>query len=219
MKKSFGVKRLQFATVKKYDRMATREDFSGFGGEQDFAMANGMASARSTEPYVLNIANANVGATQNAIIFGRNKYGAVANYGSGADITITMAVSTVPYAQLLQQSASEPFEISKIRLSSTSVTQLDQSIDYQVTDASGVVKQYPITVSSYLSPDQFQSTLRDIDQKLQINGSTALVYPILASTSVTMSIYISAKVNVAEPLVGKGAIEEFTKARVRSFKN
>ena len=221
MKNSFGSKRLSMNVVEKYNREANgNEEFVGFDtwSDIDWNMASGQVASRSTEPYVLNIANAGAG-TETAIIFGRNRFVGQANFGSGANITITMGVAGVPYEQLLQQSASEPFEIVKVRLSSSSTTQLDQSMTFVKTDSNGQSAQTPITVTSYLSPDQFQNSLRDIDYRMQIDGNTHISYPILAGQSVTMSIYISAKVNIAKPLQAKGAITEFSKARIRSFKS
>ena len=217
MKNSFGIKRLSMNTLEKYDRMAEQESFVGFDSFEDISMASGTVSARSTEPYVLTIANAG-GATETAVIFGRNRFAGAANFGSGANITVGMAVPAVPYAQLLQQSASEPFEVVKVRLSSTSVTQLDQSFTYVKTDSNGQEARTPITTSSYLSPDQFQNTLRDIDYRMEVDGNTHLELPVLAATALTMSVYISAKVNIAKPLIGKGAVTEYSKARIRSFK-
>jgi len=223
MKKSLGnVKRLSMNTVEKYDRMAHNESFAGFDGfgidvgEGNF-YASGTVASTSTEPYVLNISNAGAG-TETAIVFGRNRYVGQANFGSGANITIAMAVAGVPYEQMLQQSASEPFEVVKTRLSSTSVTQLNQTITYVKTDSNGQEARTPITVTSYLSPDQFQDTLRDIDYRIQVDGNTHLEYPILAAQSVTMSIYIQAKVNIAKPLIQKPAVTEFSSARIRSFR-
>ena len=221
MKNSFGIKRLSMNVVEKYNREANgNEEFVGFDtwSDIDWNMASGQVASRSTEPYVLNIANAGAG-IETAIIFGRNRFVGQANFGSGANITITMGVAGVPYEQLLQQSASEPFEIVKVRLSSSSTTQLDQSMTFVKTDSNGQSAQTPITVTSYLSPDQFQNSLRDIDYRMQIDGNTHISYPILAGQSVTMSIYISAKVNIAKPLQAKGAITEFSKARIRSFKS
>jgi hypothetical protein len=219
MKNSFGLKRLSMNTVEKYDRVANNnEDFVGFDSFEDlgdeFSMASGTVASRSTEPYVLNIANAG-GATETAIIFGRNRFVGQPNFGSGANITISMGVASVPYEQLLQQSASEPFEIVKVRLSSSSSTQLDQSMTFVKTDSNGQSAETPITVTSYLSPDQFQSTLRDIDFRMQIDGNSHVAYPVLAGQSVTMSVYIQAKVNIAKPLIGKGAVTEYSKARIR----
>lgn len=221
MKNSFGMKRLSMNVVEKYDREANgNENFVGFDTWEDinWNMAAGQVASRSTEPYVLTIANAGA-ATETAIIFGRNRFVGQTNFGSGANITITMGVSGVPYEQLLQQSASEPFEIVKIRLSSTSSTQLDQSMTFVKTDSNGQSAQTPVTVTSYLSPDQFQSDLRDIDYRMQIDGNTHISYPVLAGETVTMSVYISAKVNIAKPLQAKGAVTEFSKARIRSFKS
>lgn len=221
MKKSLGkVKRLSMNTVDKYNR--AEENFAGFDGFGDDVgngnfYASGTVASTSTEPYVLNISNAGAG-VETAIIFGRNKFFSEPNFGSGANITIAMAVSGVTYAQMLQQSASEPFEVVKTRLSSTSVTQLDQSITYVKTDSNGQEARTPITVTSYLSPDQFQDSLRDIDYRIQVDGNTHLEYPVLAGEAVTMSIYIQAKVNIAKPLIQKPAVTEYNKARIRSFR-
>jgi hypothetical protein len=225
MKKSLGnVKRLSMNTVEKYDRMANNESFAGFDGfgidvgEGNF-YASGTVASTSTEPYVLNISNAGVG-IETAIVFGRNKFVGAPNFGSDANIVIAMAVAGVPYEQMLQQSASEPFEVVKTRLSSTSVTQLNQTITYVKTDSNGQEARTPITVTSYLSPDQFQDTLRDIDYRIQVDGNTHLEYPMIpgVGNAVTMSIYIQAKVNIAKPLIQKPAVTEFTKARIRSFR-
>jgi hypothetical protein len=220
-KASFGKTRLSMSTVNRYNQIAQESELErvGFNEMSDMdnmAYANGRQAAQSTEPYILQIANAGVG-QETAIIFGRNRFGGVANFGSGANITINMGVATVPYEQLLQQSASEPFEVVKMRLSSTSLPQLDNTITYVWTDSTGESRQKPITVTSYLSPDQNQNNLRDIDYRLQIDGSTHFEYPIEAGAAVSMSIYISAKINTAKPLVGQGAVTEYAKARIRSF--
>lgn len=218
-KASFGKKRLSTSTVDRYNEIAGSQDrvgFDEFGDLNNMAYAGGSVAAKSTEPYILQIANAGV-AQEDAIIFGRNRFAGALNNGSGPNITITMGVAAVPYEQLLQQSANEPFEVVKVRLSSTSSPQLDNSISYVKTDANGMQASTPITVTSYLSPDQFQSTLRDIDYRMQVDGNTHLQYPIEAGANVTMSVYIQAKVNIAKPLIGRGAVTEFAKARIRSF--
>jgi hypothetical protein len=219
-KTSFGRKRLSMSTVERYNEIANEAELDRVGmddwSDMNLSGAAGTVSAKSTEPYILQISNAG-GAQENAIIFGRNRFSGQPNFGSGANVTITMGVASVPYEQLLQQSANEPFEIVKVRLSSVSVPQLDNSITYVKTDSNGMEAQTPITVTSYLSPDQFQSQLRDIDYRMQIDGNTHLVYPIEAGAAVTMSVYIQAKVNIAKPLIGKGAVTEFAKARIRSF--
>ena len=217
--KSFALKRLDRGTVQSYDRQPN-EKMVGFDSFEDLPnmASGGTVASRSTEPYVINIVNAGVG-VETAIIFGRNRFVGALNFGSGAGITITMGVAAVPYEQLLQQSAVEPFEIIKLRLSSTSVAQLNTSLTYVKTDSNGQEARTPITASSYLSPDQFQGTLRDIDYRMQIDGNTHIEYPIINAVTVTMSVYIQAKINIAKPLIGKGAITEYSKARIRSFKS
>ena len=185
---SLLAKRLSFQTVDKYDRMADgNQNFSSFDSFDDlsdnYAMAGGAIASRSTEPYVLTIANGGVG-VETAIIFGRNRFSDQANFGSGANITITLGIGGATYGQMLQQSAIEPFEIVKLRFSSTSIPQLDTSLSYVKTDSNGTNASTPITVSSYLSPNQFQPTLRDVDYRAQVDGNTHLTYPIINGVSV-----------------------------------
>jgi hypothetical protein len=214
--------RVSKASVDHYSRLANgNETFYGFEGIEDadnqLYMATGGSSARSTEPYQIQVENANAGASETAIIFGRDRWGNVANFGSDANITITNTAGGT-YAQLLEQSASQPFEVVKMRITSSNVNQLDLPFRIVKADANGRSEETPVNVSSYLSPNQNQNNIRDIDRNFSVDGSTYLSYLVQASTTVTMAFYISAKVNTVRPLLGKGAIDEFNTVRVRSFK-
>ncbi len=213
--------KLRIASIEKYSEMAEKNEAYGFEGIQDanndLYMANGGASRRSTEPYKLQVANGGL-APQTAIIFGYNRYFAVANYGSGADISITTGITGVTYAELLAQSSTQPFEVVKMRISSTNIAQLDTPITLTVADGNGQLQQTPIDVTSYLSPNQNQDNIRDIDRDFSVDGSTFLSYVVTNGVTVSFSFYISAKVNTVRPLLGRGAVDEYNSVRVRSFK-
>lgn len=197
------------------------EKVYGFEGIQEDSsalyMANGGASRRSTEPYKVTIANGGV-AAQTAIIFGYNRFASAANFGSGADIAITTGLAGVPYSELLRQSASQPFECTKMRVTSTNIAQLDNSFILTVADANGEAQTTPIDTTSYLSPNQNQNNIRDIDRNFSVDGSTFLSYTVGAGVTVNISFYITAKVNTVRPLLGRGAVDEYNAVRVRSFK-
>ena len=212
--------KLGVKTVEKYSQEAAKEGFfAAVGDGFDNSDANFMATggAVSTqEPYRVIITNAGV-AAETAILFGQFKYGNVSRFGSGANTTVAMGVSNVSYAQLLNQSAQEPFEVVLTRIESSNATQLSTSFLLNTQDASGETKSRPITVSSYNSPDQFQNNKTDVLQNYRIDGNTWIEYVIEPGATVTISFFVAAKVNVAPTLNGQSAIKEFTTQRVRTF--
>lgn len=214
--------KLRIATIEMYSEMAKNQEAYGFEGIQDASnelyMANGAASNRSTEPYKLRIENTSAAGAQTAILFGFNKFATEANKGSEADIEITTGLAGVSYAELLTQSGLQPFEVVKMRISSVNIAQLDVPMTLVVADGNGRKEETPIDVSSYVSPNQNVPTLRDVDRSFSVDGSTFISYVIEAETVVTISFYISAKVNTVRPLHGRGAVDEYNSVRVRSFK-
>jgi hypothetical protein len=181
-------------------------------------MATG-AGASSQEPYVVNIVNNNALATETAIIFGYDRYNNVANYGSGANIVITMGVTNVTYAQLLSQSANQPFEVVLTRVKSSNAIQLATSFLLKRIDASGNENARSITTESYDSPDQFSQVIIDIKQSYRIDSQTWLEYQVGATLSARIYFFVAAKVSVQDTLNGKAPIKEFTAQRVRTFRS
>ena len=75
---------------------------------------------------------------------------------------------------------------------------------------------------SSASPSRAADAQRSDHLRLRKSSTVSAVlrqYPILAGQAVVMSVYIDAKVNISKPLVNRGAITEFSKARIRSFKS
>lgn len=214
------------ALVESYRAKAQKNEALGFEGirkdASDLHMANGGGvQNRSTEPFKIKITNgstAELAAPLEAKIFGFNKNSSLANFGSAEGIRITTGISNTTYAQLLAQSQNEPFEVVKMRISTTNVSQLENSILLSVSNSNGDLQQEQIDVSSYLSPNQNQDNLRDIDRTFDVDGNTELSYVIEADTTVTISFYIVAKINMTRTLRGRNAIAQYGSVRVRSFK-
>jgi hypothetical protein len=209
------------STVERYEREANASFFnaSGSGFENDdpnFYASGGAVS--SQEPYRVQVENKG-GAAETAILFGAFKYLNVSRFGSGANTDVTMGVGGVSYAQLLQQSATEPFEVVLTRVECSNATQLQQSFNLWTQDASGTAQSRPLTTSSYKSPQQFQNNMIDINQNYRIDGSTWLEYPVAAGQVVTISFFVSGKVNIAKPLNGQAPIQEFSAQRLRTFRS
>jgi len=158
--------------------------------------------AKQPTPYQVNVTNTTAG-TLTVNLFGLNTYLLTANFGSSTGVTVTPAQSNVSYLELLQQSASQPFETSLIRVQTSNPSQITQILTLTSKDANGQLCQIPIITQSYFSANQFQSTILDIPYPVKIDGNTFLTFPILANTTATYTFFPAEKVNVARNLNGQ----------------
>jgi len=176
----------------------------GYRGNYYFSNANGATAvpAKQPTPYQVNVTNTTAGVlTVN--LFGLNTFLLTANFGTSTGVTVTPAQSNVSYLELLQQSASQPFETSLIRVQTSNPSQITQILTLTSKDANGQLCQIPIITQSYFSANQFQSTILDIPYPVKIDGNTFLTFPILANTTATYTFFPAEKVNVARNLNGQ----------------
>lgn len=169
-----------------------------------YSNANGAVAvpAKQPTPYQVNVTNTTAGVlTVN--LFGLNTFLLTANFGTSTGVTVTPAQSNVSYLELLQQSASQPFETSLIRVQTSNPSQITQILTLTSKDANGQLCQIPIITQSYFSANQFQSTILDIPYPVKIDGNTFLTFPILANTTATYTFFPAEKVNVARNLNGQ----------------
>ncbi len=212
MKKSFDIKR--------YMRKADNR-FSGFNGggndvnlypgpsvESEWAMAEGAAPLKTPKPFMLNVSNS-TGSDLTAVLFGLNTYLQTTNFGSDSGITVTPSSSNISYLQMIMQSGSQPFYTSLIRMRSTNVSQVVQTLDITFSDASGQILQDPVYAESYFSAYQYQDTIADIPYELKIDGNTSISVTILAGATVTFTFFPLTKVNVSKGLGGNNPLQAY----------
>lgn len=157
--------------------------------------------AKQPTPYQVNVTNTTAG-TLTVTLFGLNTYLLTPNFGTSVGVTVTPAQSNVSYLELLQQSASQPFETSLIRIQTSNPSQITQILTLTSKDANGQLCQIPIITQSYFSATQFQSTILDVPYPVKIDGSTYLTFPILGNTTATYTFFPAEKVNIARNLGG-----------------
>lgn len=219
--KTSSLKHVAPRAVERYTQDANAQVFNAIGGgspaNPNFYATGGAASAAG-QTYVINVSNSNAVASEEVILFGWAKFANVARFGSGANITVTMGTSNLTYAQMLFQSGVQPFEVALTRIETSSQTQLQTSLLFNYQDATGTTYAKPLVVSSYKSPDQFQNNMIDYSDPYQINANTYLSFTVQPSTQVRLSLFVSAQVNVANPISGQAAIEEATKINVNTFR-
>jgi hypothetical protein len=114
--------------------------YSGANGYRGtYFNANGGAvavPAKQPTPYQVNVTNTTAGVlTVN--LFGLNTFLLTANFGTSTGVTVTPAQSNVSYLELLQQSASQPFETSLIRVQTSNPSQITQILTLTSKDANG----------------------------------------------------------------------------------
>ncbi len=200
--------------------------FSGADGEFDYGFDSNadldlsfdaVAPAPAVQlkqpaPYQVSVVNSTAG-TLTAILFGRNIYELTTNFGSAVGITVTPA-SSIPYIQLLNQSASQPFETSLIRIQSTNTAQVTQVINIVSSDANGQSVNIPLYTTSYFSANQFQSGIVDVPYTLKIDGNTYISFSVLANTTVIFDFFPMNKVNQARNLNGNTALQNYATPNV-----
>lgn len=191
------------------------DDFDFFEGEDDsYSMASGSSEmVKSPSPYQINVTNTTAG-TLTAVMFGLNQFLLSTNFGSAVGLTVTPAQTNVSYLQLLQQSGSQPFETSLIRVQSSNATQVTQILTVTITDANGQSATLPIITQSYFSSYQQQSGILDIPYQLKLDSNTNISTPVLANTTVTYTFFPAEKVNVAKGLAGRQAVQVYGNPQV-----
>ncbi len=196
--------------------------FSGMGGDDgdfnanifdnasgdDEAPAAQASSGPTPTPYSVIISNTTAGSLT-CILFGKNQWLLTTNFGSAAGLTVTPAQTNVSYLELLQQSADMPFETSLIRVQSSNATQVTQIWTVTTKDANGQQATLPIIMSNYFSAYQQQSGIMDVPYSLRIDGNTQVAFPVLASTTVTVTFFPALKANQTRDLAGKNPVQQY----------
>lgn len=196
-------------------RNSIQEQFSGADGWDDFggdpamnmdgdpAMnANGVVDMPQSPELDFTVVNTSTTATATCVMFGGNIWLSDANFGSGATITITPAYN-VSYAQILRDTAISPFTIGMIRMQSSNTSQVTQGITVVSTNIYGATAQDPINMVTAISEYQYNNQIARTSKAFDITGDVYYSFPVLASTTVTVSVYTKKKVNVARALEGR----------------
>ena len=175
----------------------------GMANDLYFSGANGASASSATppSPYRISVYNSTEGDLE-AVLFGFNKYGADSNFGSAAGLTLTTGFTGVDYAQLLRQSATEPFETSLVRVRSSNSSQILETLNITTINADGNQCTSPVSPEDYFSAAQFQNGIVDVEKAITLNGSTYITTTILAGARVTYTFFPAETVNTTRALRG-----------------
>lgn len=171
------------------------------------------APLKQPTPYTVSVTNSTAG-TLTCTLFGMNQYLLSPNFNNPVGLTITPTVTTVTYLQLLQQSASQPFETSVLRVQTTNSTQLTTILTITSSDANGQSCTIPLITQNYFRADQFQSGILDVPFSVRIDGNTNLQFPVLGNVTVIFTFFPKNKANSSRWLNGDHSLQTYANPNI-----
>lgn len=177
--------------------MSYFDDLDNFDGD-NFNMAEGDAfdyaggnqAMQVSDPYVISYQNTTAGQL-NAILFGYNDYYNATNYGNPTGIVITnvQTGTTAGYGRMIAQSNNKFFKIGKWRFQCTQPPQLQVTLNIYHVDANGKQYSTPLNLSIMRDAYQQQSDIIDVTKQVTVDGNTYITFPLVASTTLTISMF------------------------------
>jgi len=212
------------SNIRKYlaDARATaNENFSNAGGFADDGAMNGfsamngggMASAPTSQPYIVTVTSAAVVATVNFAVLGSYEFINNAGFTAGGDlvigaVTISSGISGINYREMLYQFMQNPFSVGLTYLQSATANQVLETLAINTRDANGNEAQK--TLVPTIDPYQQQSTIVAMRYGYRIDGFTKIIISnVLAAATVKLYFYPSDNINLARGLAGRPVSEAF----------
>lgn len=160
------------------------------------------ANPANSLPYVFNISNSTTDDVSSVVLLGANAntVGAT-NNGNAAAITITYQSGSVTYAQFLENIKSQPFRVGLMHLQSSNANQPFQTLTITQSSANGISTSVPYTPQ--LDPNQNQSGVTIVRYQFTVDAWVSITTTILASATLTVSMYPMQELNVARGIDGR----------------
>lgn len=164
------------------------DDMDYFDGDDAMSFATGNASAENvSDPYVIQYSNSTLG-TLTAVLFGYNNNFQSPTFGNPVGVTVTNLQGS-SYLAFLGQTSNKPLKIGKWRFQSASSSQLSQTLTISHFDANGKQYSTPLNLSIMRDAYQFQSDILDITKVIVVDANTQITFPLLASTTLVISMF------------------------------
>lgn len=196
----------RFSGVDGFDNFS---DSMNFSDDMNAAGVNmHQYNSKTSQPYEVEVANANLVATQCTIFNAYANFNA-ANNGNPVGITITSATPGVAYGELLFQSVHKNFEcgMTYIEVVSGSTAAITATWLLTTKDASGPGSFD--TLRPKKDPRQQQNDVLEFYHTFKINGYTNIQITIPASTTVRYSFYPSATVDPGRKLGNVNDVRDY----------
>ena len=171
----------------------------------------GAPSAPTSQPYIIQVTNTG-SQVSNFDVLGSFEYinatgWSNGSYTSGA-VTVSSAIPTVTYQQMLWQFQSVPFSVGLTYIQSATANQLLETLSINTKDANGNIAQKALIPT--LDPYQQITTVLAMKYAYRIDGYTKIIIAnVLASTTVKIYLYPSDNINMARGLSGQNVARDF----------
>lgn len=207
-------------TILAESRAFANERFSGIDGFDNFSDSYNFAddnasgvnmtqyNSKTSEPYEIQVANANTVATA-ATIFNSYVNRTASNFGNVSGITITSAVAGFTYGALLAQLEHKNVEIGKIYIQVITGSNSAVTATIGLTTADSSAESTTRQLRPKKSPLNNQADVLEFECSFKINGYTNLAVTIPASTTVEYSFYPSATVDSGRKLGNVHEIKDY----------
>lgn len=149
------------------------------------------------------ITNSSTTANATAVLFGASLFLTDTYFGSSSTITITPDFN-VPYVQVLRDTSTSPFTVGMVRMQcSANAAQVTQNLSVVSTNIYGSSKTDPINMVTQVSEYQYNNTIARSAKPFDITSDVYFSFTVLPSTTLTCTVYVKNKVNVARQLDGR----------------
>jgi len=197
--KDYYLKNEQFSGADDYTDLNADgfDDLGADGFEEQSQAQGGILVEKSQSAYKVNIAidgNASsyTSGDTNIVIFGRDKYLLVKNFGNSGHVSLSTGFADTSYAELLEQSAVSPMIVSSIRMKTDTAAVFDYAFSLISKDANGQQLNIPVDPMNYYSPLQIDAGIIDIPYKFQIDSNNfitlSLPYSVVHGNTINISM-------------------------------
>jgi len=182
----------------------------------EYASQGAGVEAKASLPFVINIANSTTDDVSSVVVLGANSnLTGATNFGNVAAITITMDNGDVTYTEFLESIKSEPFKVGYMYLESSNTAQPFKQLTVTYREPNGRKTELPVTPRK--DPMQNQADVTIVKYSFPVDGFTRITTTILASATLTMSLYPQEQLNLARGLVGRSIGKAYSQPNLSQF--
>lgn len=193
-------------------RAAANENFNSMNGS-DYLNASGGSSAglggATSQPYILNIANGAAPVLSNVVVGGAYTNLQATNFGNVAAVTISMGIASLTYGEFLYQTMNKPFVVGATYLSSSTTSQVLETLTIAQKDINGNESSKVIVPT--IDPYQQQTDKVVIAFNWKFDGFTSVtISQLLANATLKMYLYPAENVSTGRALTGGSVVRGFS---------
>ena len=183
-----------------WDNFSPSPEMNAGGPEMN---ANGVADQVAAPELTFTVTNTSTTANATCKLFGASLYLTDTYYGSSSTITVTPDFG-VSYVQILRDTSVSPFTVGQVRMQcAANAAQVTQGLSIVSTNIYGDASTKSVNMVTNISEYQQQLTIARSTKPFDITGDVYFSFTVLPSTTVTVTVYIKNKVNVARALEGR----------------